>query len=92
MIVLAYILLGVIGAGIRILVHIYNYGVAKVKKERALVHLQLGAVGGFLAWTTMAEVETIGYVTALSFGYCAPSIVEHMLKKGEIGTEAVYEP
>jgi len=89
---LEYVVLGVIGAATRILVHIHNYGVAKVRKDRALAHLGLGGIFGYVSYLLVTIYGWTNHLTALSMGYMAPSVAEHLLKKGEIGTEAVYEP
>jgi len=81
-----YVLLGIVGAGARILVHIYNYGIAKIRFDRCLSHLALGAIAGYVAHHLIVTMRLTNHLTALAFGYMAPSILEHILKKGELGT------
>jgi len=81
-----YILLGAVGALARILVHIHNYGLAKIRLDRCLSHLGLGAIAGYIAWYLIITMGLTNHLTALSFGYMAPSLVEHALKKGELGS------
>jgi len=81
-----YLLLGVVGALARILVHIHNYGLAKIRLERCIAHLALGAVAGYVAYYMILTMQLTNHLTAMAFGYMAPSLIDHILKKGELGT------
>jgi len=82
-----FVVLGVVGAVARIMVHIYNYGVVRIAKDRVGAHLVLGAIFGYVAYLLVNIYGWTNHLTALSLGYMAPSVAEHILKKGEIGLE-----
>jgi len=81
---------GVLGALLRILIHMWNYGARSVyiqERWRITVHVALGAIAGYISAILVITKGWTNHLTALSFGYMAPSLLEHLLKKGELGAE-----
>ena len=85
MFVIEYVLVGVAGAATRVLIHIYNYGLAKIKEqpERYAAHLPLGAVAGGICYYLVTELGWTNHLTAFFMGYFAPSFLQHLAKKKE---------
>ena len=80
-----YVLVGAAGAATRLLIHIYNYGLTKIKEkpERYIAHLPLGAVAGGIVHYLVTTLGWSNHLTSFFAGYFAPSFLQHLAKKKE---------
>ena len=82
-VLLEYVLVGAAGAATHVCIHIYNYGLAKIRETpaRYLAHLPLGAVAGGICHYFVTELGWSNHLTAFFAGYFAPSFLQNLAKK-----------
>ena len=73
-----YVVVGVIGAGSRLLVQWFRDGEIKQTPLKIAALLGLGAVGGWVSLQLLSLFEIQNYITAWALGFVFPDVAENI--------------
>ena len=79
-----YILNGLVGGFVWLLLNIYEERFEKLKPWRILAHLGLSAIAGYICFILVYRGLIADHLTAIAFGYVAPDVLRRYLKVREL--------